>query len=355
MATIKRCFLSVLCFFGWVAAWGSEVPDGVFDDFDGDNAPVLLEARPPDKYAGLAGMSPAGSWGTVEELPRSVRVDDMLFSDVPVILTPKEEYAVRMVEPWQNQTEIGVNPIAAPGGAIQFVYGIERPSVMCAVYQITDIQLQGGEIIQSVNIGDSARWMIEPAMSGADVPHLLVKPADVGLETSLAVATDRRMYHLRLRSHRTEYMARVSFSYPEDAKRLDMLARMKADAEAKREEERRERDTIPETREYLGDLDFNYTITGAARWKPTRVYNDGVKTVIEMPDTLHQDDSPTLLVLRKSRGVFRSKDEEVLVNYRVQRNRYVVDAVFDRAKLVVGVGKNQTRVVIERGKTKGGA
>ncbi len=304
--------------------------------------PVHVEAVPPDSFDAVNTEGPVRS--------EVLRPDDFLFDDVPVVLTPKEQYAMGLVQPWQDQTEIGVNPMAAPGGAVQFAYGMERPSVLCAVLQITDVELQAGEIIQSVNIGDSARWIVEPAMSGANIPHLLIKPMDVGLETSLAVATDRRMYHFRLRSTRNEYMARITFTYPADAAR--QFAELKAEAEAKRRQEI-ERDTIPETNEYLGDLDFNYTITGKAAWKPTRVYNDGVKTVIEMPETVSQDDSPTLLVLRKRAGLFR-KDEEVLVNYRVQRNRYVVDAVFDKAMLVVGVGRGQTRVIIERDHSEGG-
>lgn len=293
-----------------------------------------------------------------------VRLDDMLFSDVPVVLTPKEQYAVEMVQPWQNQTEIGVHPISGAGGAVQYAYGLERPSVLCAVWQLTDIELEAGEVIQSINIGDSTRWIIDSALSGNDTPHLLVKPMDVGLDTSLAVATDRRMYHLRLRSTRNDFLARVNFTYPADAARkLEEMKTAAAKAEAERQKEREtalekevERDTIPETREYLGALDFDYTVTGTARWKPTRVYNDGHKTIIEMPANLHQDDSPTLLALRKRNGLFR-KDEEVLVNYRVQKNRYVVDAVFEKAMLIVGVGRGQTRVIIERGngRTRGGA
>lgn len=331
-------------YFGFVMIASAFARGEDFPFADDISAPVFVEAKAPDKYASLAGIT---TTEVTEPTSKPVDMDDMFFSDVPVILTPKEQFAIEIVEPWQDQTEVGVSPIAAPGGAVQFAYGLERPSVVCAVMQITDIEFQDGEVIQSVNIGDSARWIIEPAVSGADVPHLLVKPMDVGLNTSLAVATDRRMYHLRLRSTREEFMARVNFAYPAEA--AAKLAEMKAAADAKREKEI-ERDTIPETQEYLGNLDFDYIVSGTARWKPTRVYNDGVKTVVEMPGTLHQDDSPTLLVLRKKRGLIRSKNEEVLVNYRVQNNRYIVDAVPERFMMVVGVGRNQTRVIVTRGK-----
>jgi type IV secretory pathway VirB9-like protein len=37
-----------------------------------------------------------------------------------------------------------------------------------------------------------------------------------------------------------------------------------------------------------------------------------------------------------------------LVNFRVDGSRYIVDRLFDKAVLVVGVGKKQTRVTITR-------
>lgn len=96
-------------------------------------------------------------------------------------------------------------------------------------------------------------------------------------------------------------------------------------------------------------LDFNYTISGSARWKPSTVYNDGIKTIIQMPPTMAQTEAPTLLVVRSGGGWF-GKEELVLVNYRVQRDRYIVDSLFDQAVLLAGVGFGQDRVTITRGK-----
>jgi len=78
------------------------------------------------------------------------------------------------------------------------------------------------------------------------------------------------------------------------------------------------------------------------------VYNDGSKTIIQMPSTMAQGEAPTLLVVRKDGGLF-SDDETVMVNYRVQGNRYIVDAVFDKAILIAGVGSGQDRVTIQKG------
>ena len=54
--------------------------------------------------------------------------------------------------------------------------------------------------------------------------------------------------------------------------------------------------------------------------------------------------------MRKEGSLFKD-DDTVMVNYRVQGDRYIVDAVFDKAVLVAGVGRGQDRVTITRGKS----
>ncbi|MEG1324374.1 MAG: TrbG/VirB9 family P-type conjugative transfer protein [Janthinobacterium sp.] len=77
-----------------------------------------------------------------------------------------------------------------------------------------------GDQVNSIHLGDTARWTVEPAITGggpAEVQHRIIKPLDVGLETSLIVNTSRRTYRLRRRSHRSEFMPRIAFTYAEDA------------------------------------------------------------------------------------------------------------------------------------------
>ena len=272
-------------------------------------------------------------------------LDDLYFSKDNVQLTAKEMNALAIAKEWQRGGVITENPIVGQDGSIEFLFGAEQPSVVCAVMQITDIELERGESVTSVNLGDSVRWQVQPAVSGGDVTHILVRPKQVGLETSMVVTTDKRTYHIRLRSHRAEYMPRVKFFYIEEA-----ISKWQAIKTAAAKE--REAATIPETNEYLGDLDFGYTVSGKASWKPVRVYNDSTKTILEMPATLHQQDAPTLLVVRKE-GRLLKKSDQTLVNYRVQRGRYIVDAVFDKAIMIVGVGGNQEKVTITRNPKKG--
>lgn len=272
-------------------------------------------------------------------------IADKYFNKNNPVLTAQEQAAINIAKRWTNQSASGIKPVAGANGTINFVYGAQRPSVVCAPLQVCDVALQSGEQVNSINLGDTARWTIEPAVTGFgsnEVQHLIIKPMDAGIETSLVVTTNRRSYHLRLRSHRTEYMPKISFTYPEDA-----LA--KWDAIKSREVAQRSNDTIPTTGEYLGDLSFDYSVSGSASWKPVRVFNDGRKTIIQMPGQMAQTEAPTLLVVRRDGGIFREA-ETVMVNYRIQGDRYIVDTVFDKAIMITGVGKTQDRVTITRSK-----
>jgi len=297
----------------------------------------IVKTKPLSFFCALLALLPALVFAGQDELA------DKYFTGVNPTLTPQERAALAIAKRWEATSSAGVKPVQGANGSINFLWGTQQPSIVCAVLQLCDVSLQPGEQVNGLHLGDKARWTVEPAITGSgagEVVHIIIKPHEVGLETSLVVTTNRRTYHMRLRSHRVEYMPQVSFIYPEDS-----LA--KWDALKTRDRQERVERTIPQTKEYLGDLSFDYDMTGAAPWKPVRIYNDGRKTVIELPDTVQQTEAPSLLVVRKEGGLF-SDEETVIVNYRVQGSRYIVDAVFDRAILIAGVGRNQDRVTITR-------
>lgn len=270
---------------------------------------------------------------------------DLYFSEKNPILSKQERQALAIANQWKGHNSIGMAPIQGKNGAVSYLFGAEQPSIVCAVLQVCDVALQAGEQVNSINLGDTARWTIEPAITGSgetEVQHIIIKPMDVGLETSLVVTTNRRTYHLRLRSHRKEYMPQVVFTYPDEEQ-------TKWDALHKQADKERQDKTIPQTGEYLGNLDFAYDITpsGSISWTPVRVFNDQQKTIIEMPEAMAQTEAPALLVVRREGGIF-DDDETVQVNYRVQGNRYIVDSVFESAILIAGVGDHQDSVTIKR-------
>ena len=141
-----------------------------------------------------------------------------------------------------------LNPVPGPNGSIMFSFGSGTPSIVCAPLQICDVTLQSGERINSINVGDPARWHIEPAVTGNgsyQQQHVIIKPLDVGLNTMMVVATDKRAYHIKLKSHKTAYMPLVTFSYPKNLPRdLRLFLKLKPWKKRKRRFRKPERTWI---------------------------------------------------------------------------------------------------------------
>lgn len=219
-----------------------------------------------------------------------------------------------------------------PDGKVVYLFGQTQPSVICSPLQVCDIELQGGEIVRDVLVGDTVRWKIEPATSGAvggQAVNLIVKPSEPHLITSMVVTTSRRTYHIQLKSHPTQYMARIGFEYPED------VATKLADVNARLEM------SLGDTGVPAERPNFGYAVSGRASWRPTRVYSDGQKTYIQFPQTITGEDAPVLFVV--------SGGKNRIVNYRMRKNMMVVDYLVERAVLISGVGWHRQKVSIRRG------
>lgn len=244
--------------------------------------------------------------------------------------TPTEIKGTQLSTEWQDGNGVVTR---GPDGKVVFLFGEVQPSVVCSPLQVCDIELEAGEIVRDVLVGDTVRWKVEPATSGlpgAQAVHLIVKPAEAGLATSMVVTTSKRTYHIELKSDDTHYMARVGFEYPEDveARFAEINARVEASV-------------MPGAGVPADQLDFGYRMTGAARWKPTRIYSDGLKTYIQFPGSLSGQDAPVLFVT--------SGGENRIVNYRLNGTMMVVDFYIDQAILVSGVGSKQLKITIRRG------
>jgi type IV secretion system protein VirB9 len=190
------------------------------------------------------------------------------------------------------------------------------------------------------------RWSFVPSVSGSGEnaqTHVLIKPLAADISTNVIINTDRRTYQLDLVSSAKDFMPSVSFSYPSDSlKAWDSFL----------EEKRREREnSLTLASGYSidpSDIYLDYEIRGkdSLRWKPVRVWDDGVKTYIQFKkgSAVKSVEAPVLVVYEHKK--------EVLVNYRAAPDMYVVDRVFDKAALIAGTGSAQDRVVITRLKGK---
>lgn len=194
--------------------------------------------------------------------------------------------------------------------------------VYTAPERVTDIALEPGEGLGAVASGDTVRWVIGDTTSGSGPDkrtHILVKPFAAGLATNLVVTTDRRTYHLALRSTAGTAMSAVKWTYPGDA----LLALKRSEDEAAA--------AAPIATGFdLEQLNFNYALSGdTPSWRPLRAFDNGRQTFIEFPVTLAVGEAPPLFIVR-------AKGEAELVNYRVRGRFYVVDRIFDAAELRLG-------------------
>lgn len=259
----------------------------------------------------------------------------------------QQKQNLKKVEKFKTDEKRNTSFVTGKGDVI-FIYGQQQANIVTSVLSVSDLELEPGEMINSVNIGDTSRWSIEPAVTGegeSQTQHLLIKPLDVDLKTNLMIATNRRAYRIDLTSTESKYYPHVSFSYPE--KLLAQFKQKQVVEQRKRDEQSITTDTTTGAKTYLGDLNFNYEVSGSVSWKPVRVYDDGRKTIIELPKTVEYAKAPALMLLSEKGGLFTDEKTEI-INYRLQGNRYIVDGIFDSAILTMGLDKTQQRVVIKR-------
>ncbi|MBX3429986.1 MAG: TrbG/VirB9 family P-type conjugative transfer protein [Hyphomonadaceae bacterium] len=176
---------------------------------------------------------------------------------------------------------------------------------------ISAILLEPGESLNDVAAGDTSRWMVQETNAESEIDGrtvVLVKPQAIGLRTNIVLVTDRRTYTIEaIAQGGSAYAAQVAWCYPETSTSNGVIPT-------------------------IDRLDFGYRIrtTRGSRpsWLPTRVFDDGRRTWIEMPADVASTDLPPLFVI--------TGEGTELVNYRVQGQRYMVDRVFDVAELRLG-------------------
>jgi len=202
--------------------------------------------------------------------------------------------------------------------------------------QVTDIALEAGEQLVGsgpVAAGDTVRWMFGDTESGSGATkrvHILVKPSRPDLLSNLVINTDRRTYHLEMRSSEHTYMASLSWAYAGD--QLIALRQQNAQAEAAQP---------VASGVDLEALNFRYEIEGdTPPWRPSRAYDDGHQVFIEFPRGIAQGEMPPLWVIGPEGGA-------ELVNYRVRGHFMIVDRLFAAAELRLG-GEHQKMVRIVR-------
>jgi type IV secretion system protein VirB9 len=176
-------------------------------------------------------------------------------------------------------------------------------------YQST-IEFGEDEKIQTVSVGDSIAWMVNPSGN-----RLFLKPIEQNALTNMTVITDKHSYLFELHAEETqdirdkEMVFQLRFVYPQsDTDSLDYT----------------QFESFPDIQKDADKMNFNYTIRGSKVIEPIRIFDDGEFTYFEFRD--QNAEIPAFFRVD-------SANNEELINFRKRGNYIVVERVASRFTL----------------------
>ena len=225
-------------------------------------------------------------------------------------------------------------PVRYSDGSYRYEFGGSIPTIHVGAGDSCDIELQAGETIRRAFLSDTVRWKLADGVSGANnVPHLVVKPTQAGISTTLTVFTDRRSYHIRLASTAGTEAEYVGFTYDSDR-----IAAAREAAERAR--------TAAATTEAIDatytckDLDAKYAADGANEFRGAQVCNDGKHTYINAPAWAGDLPMPYSLD--------NGTDEIANYSFDPKHRQFIIDGVPSKLALIRGTDHGQLRTTFER-------
>lgn len=222
-----------------------------------------------------------------------------------------------LVEPgWNENVGYTQDAINAQGDSTMvFSYSPSQLyKIYCKLNYLTDIALKPGEPITFVGGGDTGQWMLDTATIDGTA-HLYLKPIARNAKTNIIINTTHHSYQM-LCEESDWYNPMVKWSYGSEAI-MESLARQKQNAALYTA-------TVAST----DNLNFDYKIKGDADWKPSRVFDDGQKTIIQFDKKLKN--MPVLFL--KEKGHKKAS----LANYKTKNGSIIVERTFKEAELRLG-------------------
>ncbi|OGT50851.1 MAG: P-type conjugative transfer protein TrbG [Gammaproteobacteria bacterium RIFCSPHIGHO2_12_FULL_41_15] len=214
----------------------------------------------------------------------------------------------------------------------------EHPIISCEPLHLCVVQLEQGENINNIELGDSAHWAIHTSLIGTAENgsyQIAIKPMMEDISTDMVVTTSKRTYNMGLVSMPGKSTHVVNFYYPEET-----LSNSVNQTQQLKTAETTENSVANSSLLSINNLNFDYQLKGdKVVWWPIRVFDDGDKTFIQMPAQAERVDLP-ILYLRRS-------GQLQLMNYRYKQPYYIVDGLFEEAYLISGKGREQVKVIIE--------
>ncbi|TDN59102.1 TrbG/VirB9 family P-type conjugative transfer protein [Paraburkholderia sp. BL10I2N1] len=182
-----------------------------------------------------------------------------------------------------NPYNTGVDPITMPGDARMAVFSYSRDQIyriMTAPLKTTTIELARGEaLVTEPALGDSIQWIVDT--DGAN--HVFIKPTKPGLVNTVHLSTNMREYDMTLVSSPMGglFYQTVRFNYPGS-----LMAKVRAREESSGEQSGAGAGSGTDSGP-IGvspdKLNFDYTVSGSAPFKPETVFDDGKSVWLRLP------------------------------------------------------------------------
>lgn len=228
----------------------------------------------------------------------------------------------------------GVDPMTMPDDARIGVFPYSRDQiykVLSAPLKLTTIEFEKGEaLVGEPAMGDSIQWEIDT--DGAN--HVFIKPHKAGLVNTLHITTNKREYDFTLISSPAGgfFYQTVRFQYPQSlmAKVADRQAsRQSPDSSATGDFDSGSTGVSPDK------LNWDYSISGSAEFKPEVVFDNGHAIWMRMPANAQSWPVPMI----KEHG-------DLLVGNFIRRGSFLVlQRLSDEVILVSG----KDEVTVKRG------
>jgi len=276
----------------------------------------------------------------IEVPPEIIIIDKPIY--VPESSAPRTTPSGRPAVEESNRQGI-IRPSEYSRAAMIYDYS---PDWVYEVYtqplRASDLSLEPGERVAEVPfISDSERWIVGAGVSyenGIAIQHIYVKPIEARLDASLIINTDRRVYHVIVRSFADVHMPMVRWRYPATTPRNYIQNYDQPSSSSS--------DTPIATTDSLSVnispelLSFNYRITRGAfskpTWLPQLVYDDGKKTYIAFPENVLPNVMPTVFEQRNN-----------ILNYRVAGKVIIIDKLIE--EITVKIERKSIRIEKKRG------
>ena len=250
----------------------------------------------------------------------------------------------------------GKAPIVKHAGFVEFPFGEVQPVLNCQPSYGCDIELQAGEQVKAVILGNETVWdylVWESNQESAAVSHITIGPRIDQARTNAIIGTNRRTYHLELLSTtKSDYTRSAKFYYPRERLR-EFQARQNREqkVQAKQQSQAKgqvEQDALPyQYVSFSWEIDADNDVS----WKPVRVFDDGAHIYLQFPENVIFEDFPGVYAPTDNGGLMQPIWRTVKPDRAKSRDTgsyIMVDGMFDELRFTRGFGKKQETVTIRK-------